>query len=197
MSSIRIGASGVANVCGYGFESIRSYWEIKTGRKERPDTVWMQRGRENELRAITAVECDMGLLFSSTGSSFDDQHRLEAQFSDPVAWKLVMYPDGVLDETMLEVKCPRQLHDEVPMGYQIQMQIGFMLGGFERALYAEWTPRETRKWWVYPSRELGEQLMPWIKRFVGYIAKDTEPPDFRTVKKPTLSTLKTELIYAT
>lgn len=191
-SKLRIGASNVADICGQGYLSPKKLWQIKTGREERKVTPFMQMGQQNEFRAITAVECDMDMIFSHTGPTFDDQMTLKKEFT---FYDLVMLPDGISGTTMLEVKCPRSLRDEVPMKYQIQICVGFMLEpSFVRCLYAEWSPAETRKWWVYPNVQMEHRLWEPIKNFADHVFKDTEPKAFssKANPKPDLPGLRTE-----
>lgn len=189
---LRIGASNVADICGQGYLSPKKLWRIKTGREERKVTPFMQQGQQNEFRAITAVECDMDMIFSHTGPTFDDQMTLKKEFVD---YDLVMLPDGISGNIMLEVKCPGALRDDVPLKYQIQICVGFMLEpSLLRCLYAEWSPAETRKWWVYPKPSMAAQLWEPIARFADMVINDTEPPAFssKANPKPDLPGLRTE-----
>jgi hypothetical protein len=189
---LRIGASNVADICGQGYLSPKKLWKIKTGRAERKVTPFMTMGAQNEFRAITAVECDMDMIFSHTGPTFDEQMTLKKEFP---FYDLVMLPDGISGPTMLEVKCPQTLRDEVPMKYQIQICVGFMLEpSFTRCLYAEWSPAETRKWWVYPKPSAAAVLWEPIKNFAELVLNDIEPKAFssKANPKPDFPGLRTE-----
>jgi predicted phage-related endonuclease len=177
--------AAAAGVCTY--TSRAQLWRYKTGRAVREITPWMTQGKQNEFRAVTAVEIQTGLWFENTGEG--EQVRYE-HLTD---WALlVAYPDGVDGDTGLEVKCPRKLYSEVPVIYQIQMAGQFMVCGFSRIIFGAWSPAETRMWEVRPNRKLEDALFPKLKEWAEYIHSDTEPP--RLARRPKLPELITERI---
>lgn len=192
---IRIGASSVADLCGEGFNSIQKLWRIKTKREERaPADAYMQHGVDNEWRAVQATECDLGVIWSHTGDRDTDQKRIARKVDGA---ELVMYLDGLDCSSWdaLECKCPQRLKDEVPLKYMIQIQTGFMLEPrIQRFLYAEWTPAETRKWWVYPEVSWQRVILENVKRFLGFIREDREPPRWssKANPKPVFPSVRTE-----
>lgn len=167
-----------------------------TGREEeKPANEAMIYGTANEFRAVTAVECSMGMLFEGTG---DDQHR---EYLDLDWAMLSAKPDGFINEVPrvgLEVKCPQKLKGEIPPVYQVQLAGQFMICGFERILYCEWTPAEKNMWWVYPSKEFEDALYQPLREFVEYVETDTEPPRYskKANPKPSFPSLKQEKIDA-
>ena len=175
----RFGVSRFAAATGHCPWSSRArLWRLKTGREVQEDNYFLEYGRINERRAVTAVECACDMFFDGTGEE-------QTKFSMDMGWAdLVAYPDGHDGSTGLEVKCPQSLHVEIPIQYLVQMCGQFMVAGFERIIYAEWAPAETRIWEVLPDRSMEDLLYPALKEFVGYVEADKEPPRYTKKSNP-------------
>lgn len=200
--TIRLGASSIADICGCGYNSRNRLWEIKTGRRPKdPPTAWMTNGKVNEHRAIIATECDLGIIWDYTSDDMDKQFRCSREDN---GLELVALLDGIdglgtEHEQALEVKVPQTLKGEVQLKYQLQMQLAFELRpSIKRTLYAEWSPAETRKWWCYPSPDMGEQIWKYIDVFMHYITADEAPPKWSSKANPkpdfTASMMRTERV---
>jgi hypothetical protein len=165
-------------------------WRLISSGDEQESTPAMKYGVDHEMDAVSSVECLTGKLYGKTGS---DQ---ESRFLDLDWITIRATPDGVLWDDGLEVKCPRALHDEIPMKYQIQLCGQFMVWGFGRILYAEWAPAETRMWHVYPNPEMEDALNAPLKEFVGYVESKTKPPKYssKAHPKPVFPTLRSERV---
>ena len=185
IANYRLGASDFASCCGIGHTSRIKLWLYKTKRKEKEVTPWMQHGKDNEHFAVSNVEMITGLWFDHTGANQAKKTLVTSQ-----GWTAVCMPDGICDDIILEVKCPAELRDEVRDYYQVQCQAMCTIGNYEKVLYAEWRPKETRMWWVHPSEKLERQIFRAANDFMGYWVEDERPKRFS--RKPELTPLKTE-----
>ena len=173
------------------FTSTAKLWrQLKEIEPPEISSPYMQYGIENEHRAVAAVEAATGLMFDDTGGS---QVRKELEF----VWGIITgKPDGQSGTKGLEVKCPQKLKDEVPKHYQVQLVSQFMLCGFTEIYYGEWSPRETRVWYVHRNTEFEQVLLAELEKFVTLLHGDKPPERWSKKKnpKPVFPTLETERI---
>lgn len=176
---IWIGASSVGCLMGstsngFGYKTRIRYWKEKTGREEKEDVTGLQMfGKENEPRAIHAMECDLGLVFQHTG---DNQKQYGRDVGDHV--RVVAHPDGeVHEEIFAEAKCITvKLRDHIRPKGLIQCQMYYELCPTLKAvIYSEWTPAAQRHWLVRNNPELGEICWDYINKFITHLVEDTEP----------------------
>lgn len=193
MSRYRFGASRFASACGYGDQSRTEMWRIKTGRKEQHVNEYMQWGQRMESRAIAELQSMMTLKFDCTG---EEQVGLTSPRGE---YDLICYPDGIgkleKGEFGVEVKCPKNLTDDVPLKHQLQICGYFLTFEPQVVLYSQWQERECRAWWVHRNKETERIMLPWLDKFYFYVTWDIEPPSFRTEKKPELPELVTQRIF--
>ncbi len=183
-----------------------------TGRREVVPTDRMQWGSDNEFRAVAAVECCQGLIYSNTGKA------QKSHFRDTDGYTLRATPDGVYthqngDIGLLDVKCPQNLHKEVRpyIIAQVQFQAHVVnsipkeIEGYNHRLkllgfgtakditVCEWEYNGTRAWHVKPNPEYIEAALPLVEEFVGYVRDDKEPP--RLQRAPVMPDCEVTLLF--
>lgn len=206
--SVVLGASTIASALGLkgAWMSRAELWRVMTGRREVIPTDRMNWGSDNEYRAVAAVECFQGLIYSNTGKA------QQSHFRGAKGYTLRATPDGVYthqngDIGLLEVKCPQNLHAEVRpyIIAQVQFQAyvcdytalsesrhelekeheGIPLGTAVCDItICEWEFNGTRIWHVEPNPEYIEAALPLVEEFAGYVRDDKEPP--RLKKAPVM-----------
>ena len=168
-------------------------WRLMTGREVEEDNPYMINGRENEHRAVAGVEAFMGWKFDHTGK---DQKRSKTRRYGN--FESSAKPDGDYRGFGLEVKCPKNLKDEIRLNYQVQLCAQFDMCGFQAIYYSEWTPEEQRIWRVSRDGYLSilNEVMPYLKYFSKYVITDTEPKRFsaKANPKPSFSPLTYERV---
>ncbi len=190
-------------------------WRVMTGRREVVSTDRMQWGSDNEFRAVAAVECYQGLIYSNTGKA------QKSHFRDADGYTLRATPSGVYTHQnghigLLEVKCPQDLHEQVSPYILAQVQFqAFVYGslpigktlaetweefGFERfrspvvdITVCEWTFNVTRAWHVKPNPEYIKAALPLVDEFVAYVRDDKEPR--RLKRAPVMPDCETTLLF--
>jgi len=183
-------------------------WRVMTGKREVVPTDRMQWGSDNEFRAVAAVECHQGLIYSNTGKA------QESHFRDAEAegYTLRATPDGVYthqngDIGLLEVKCPQNLHKDVRPYIIAQVQFKAYVcetidrGGFctlstpftSDITVCEWTFNGTRAWHVDPNPEYIEAALPLVDEFAAYVRDDKEPP--RLKRAPVMPDCEVTLLF--
>ena len=170
------------------YMSRQKLFRVLTGKEERePINDDIQRGLDNEFRAVAAAEAITGLIFSRTG---DDQKHYEVlEMAGGVS--IPTYgttPDGDCGHTGLEVKCPRALKEEPPIHYLPQVQGQCWIAGFDTVVFCQWTEDDGSRAWMIPrSEEYIEQMKQLLIDFRVCLINDTEP---KRRKKPVLPTIE-------
>jgi putative phage-type endonuclease len=101
--------------------------------KEHSENWCTRWGSDNEARARTAYECATGNLVDRTGF-----------WTHPLHDWLGASPDGFVgDDGMVELKCPQQLPDAVPLNYEIQMGVQMIVCERKWCDFFAWTPSGT------------------------------------------------------
>lgn len=132
-------------------------------------------GKENEHRAVAAVETATGRLFFHTGDR-------QKEFT---LGRLVYWPDGIDGDTLLEVKCPQVYHGEIRPHYMAQIQGGMHVSDKPCCLFAEWVfGREPNMWFVMRSDLYIRVMREMLEEWWGWIDEDQQPPKLR--KRPTM-----------
>jgi putative phage-type endonuclease len=143
-------------------------WRIITG--VEPETIVtddMQRGIDREADAVYAWECATGLLAMPTGLWVHPDYP----------W-LAASPDGLVDDDgVLDVKCPRKLHDDIPVKYRVQLVV--QMACTERGIgyFGSWVegqePFTAQLCWN-PNTE-DEHLTALTEFYERYIVTNTPP----------------------
>jgi len=180
---MRLTSSNFAAAMGLSpWMSRQKLYRVMVGEENRdPLNANMQWGIGNEHRAVSAAEAITGLLFMETGEN-QVHHALDCYGTTP---------DGRFRATGLEVKCPQKLTDEVPDHYLPQVQGQMWIADLDRVVFCQWTPDESRAWWVIRSDEYIDAMQPLLADFVACVESET-PPKRR--KKPVLPTIETQRI---
>jgi hypothetical protein len=176
---MKLTSSNFAAACGINpYMSRQKLFRVLTGKEERdPMNDDMQRGLDNEFRAVAAAEAITGLIFKHTGEG--QKHYLLNDYGTT--------PDGSCGSTGLEVKCPRALKDEPPIHYLPQVQGQCWIAGYDTVVFCQWHEDEGSRAWTIPrSDEYIAQMKDLLEEFNACILKD-EPPKRR--RKPVLPAL--------
>ena len=169
------------------YMSRQKLFRVLTHREERePINEDIQRGLDNEPRAVAAAEAITGLIFSRTGDN--QKHYEDVELAGGIAVPVYgTTPDGDCGSTGLEVKCPRQLKDEPPVHYLPQVQGQCWIAGFDSVIFAQWVEDEgERAWVIHRSDEYIIAMKELLKDFRLCLIKDEAP---KRRKKPILPTL--------
>jgi len=175
-------------------------WRVMTGQRSVARADRMQWGSDNEFRAVAAVECHQGLIYSNTGKA-----RI-SHFRDADGYKLRATPSGVYthqtgDIGLLEAKCPQNLHEQLRPYIMAQVQFQAYVAWASLGTpphsecdiaVCEWTFNGTRAWHVKPSAEYIVAALPLVGEFVGYVRDGKEPP---RRKAPIMPDCETTLLF--
>ena len=178
VSRVKLTSSNFAAAMGLNpYLSRQKLWKELTGREPRPDlsdNVDVQRGVENEFRAVAAAEAITGLLFQATGAN--QKHYTMHEYGAT--------PDGHCGSIGLEVKAPRTIADTVPIHYLPQVQGQCWIAGFDTVVFCQWTEMDGSRAWMVPRSDeyiaVTEEL---LAEFRLCLVND-EPPKRR--KKPVM-----------
>lgn len=141
-------------------------WRVIMGREIVKDNDFMKWGRDREAHAREEYEIETGRLVAETGF----------WVSGVYDW-LGASPDGFVGgDGLLEVKCPGELPDSVPVQYRIQMLVQMIVTGRKWCDFWAWTPNgKTFLRRVHLAGEAG--IIRKLEAFYqNHILTDTEPP---------------------
>lgn len=145
-------------------------WRCITGREPNEPNIDMRRGIEHEEDALFSFECEHGALIDQVG--FVPHPTLEWLGASPDG---IVFEDGA--KIVIEAKCPRTLHGEVPPKYYAQMQIQMECCDSPYGYFLSWTSggfwyikvERDAKWW--------SEAKPKLQEFYDlYVKPDVEPP---------------------
>lgn len=177
-AAVRIGASEVATILGYGFQSPLELWATKRGVSIPIDSrtaAMFRQGHEDEPRIAEWFENETGIELIDPGPYTVIQHpEIEWAFCTPDR----VTPDG----EPVELKAPRhadwsEWQHEAPYKYWIQLQWQMFCMGAKNGYIAARTCPE-----VYHEYEFDpafiESIMPHVEHFRRLVISGTPPqPD--------------------
>jgi putative phage-type endonuclease len=173
---VKLTSSNFAAAIGLNpYQSRQKLFKILTGRASRdPLNAAMKWGIDNEKRAVAGVEAITGLLFEYTG-----ENQMHSTFHD-----YGTTPDGcqVGRNIGLEVKCPSNMYQEIPVYYMPQVQGQMMVAHFDAVYFSPWTPEEQKVWLVPRDDRYIEWMHELLSDFMKCLERDEEP---KRRKKPT------------
>lgn len=166
-------------------------WRVITEREPEHDdfTGDLARGNEHEPDAVEAAEIELGVIVHE--GRFVPHPTLDWLGASPDGFILEPVEQAgkvavVEFEIPVECKCPRIIHEGVPLHYydQVQCQLeccdapyGYFVSWTEDAQRVKKIPRDP-KWWA--------ESFPLLKQFYEeYVLKDIEPPKAKRGSKVT------------
>lgn len=153
-------------------------FRVITGReKEKPPGWDIQRGLDNEVHAIEAVEIELGLL--ALPGRFVKHPKLSWLGASPDSFLLI---DDI--QIPIEAKCPRELHKSVPPMYYAQVQTQMEVCDAPYCFFVSWI--EDGQWVQKVERDpvWWQTNRPILQGFYNdYIERDIEPPRSERRKK--------------
>lgn len=169
----RVTSSVASAILGHDTRSAKWAWRTIMGReREKPVTPDMQRGLDNEHRAVEELEIDLGVLTESGGF-----------FAHPSLDWLGASPDAIIREGSLlipvEAKCPRKLHTYVPLKYFHQIQVQLECLDAPYGYYVSWVEDSDAQFVVRVDRSdfWRDTFLPLLHDFHrDYVVRDIEPP---------------------
>jgi putative phage-type endonuclease len=167
----RITSSTAAAVLGLDpYRGPLAAYRSIVARKPHKDNWYTSWGTDNEARARTAYEVATGNLVQTTGFWVHHEHD----------W-LGASPDGLIDaDGMLELKCPQQVHEFIPIQYEIQMAVQMIVTGRKWCDFFSWTPSATflerRTLSDHAAKTWVTDLHNWWRT---YVFQKVEPPRSR------------------
>ena len=147
------------------YKSPMKVFDLKVGDSEVKINSDMQRGIDSEETAREAYEAFTGFDVKEAG----------LYVHQGINW-LGASPDGLIDDPneegkgLLEIKCPRTVHQEVPLHYlcQIQTQLevcSHSLGDYNYCDFYSWTASDSIITRVYKDQRFWNEIFPTLEDF--------------------------------
>lgn len=164
----RITSSTAAGCLGISpWMSRQKAWRIIMGTEPDRENRAMRWGTEFEATARAAYEVETGNLVTETGF----------WVSDEFDW-LGASPDGFVgDDGMLEVKCPGEVHDEIPAHYEVQMMVQMFVANRQWCDFWSWTHTDRYLCRLPFDGDRFDEIFLGLQEFRNaYILTNTQPP---------------------
>lgn len=187
-------AAAALGLCKY--KSQKRMWAIMTGRYVEEFSEFQKSIMETGVRdepVIARVFADV------TGMAVQAWNI----FVHPANPRIAASPDGIVYDGLkcrhstLEIKRPRALYLDVPLGYWVQVQLQLQCTGCVHAFFIAWTPDEGHRIWeIDYSPEFARWSLAKMEEFIDYVDEDMEPPTM-TGKAEVVRRWESELIHTT
>ena len=164
----RLTASWHAEALGYGYNSAAKNWRRWHG-LEPPDeraSGFMEWGTAHEADALGFFEAHTGSIVARAGDN-----QLWTPWED---W-CGCTTDGLVDDGIVEAKCPREVPSEPKEAWLVQVNSQIHITGSERGYVVAWSPGEAAVWLVSPTKDYWRTAEPTLKAYWRMLSADKPP----------------------